>query len=98
MKTLHLNLHKQWFDMILSGYKKEEYRQNTDYYHSKMNKVKAYNIKTITFSNGYAKNRRQFVIEILYISIREGLIEWGAEKGVVYYCIHLGKIISYNCA
>ena len=29
MKTLHLNLKKQWFDMILSGEKKEEYRELT---------------------------------------------------------------------
>ena len=27
MKTLHLNLKKKFFDMILSGYKKEEYRE-----------------------------------------------------------------------
>lgn len=27
MKTLHLNLKKEWFDMILSGEKKEEYRE-----------------------------------------------------------------------
>jgi hypothetical protein len=29
MKTLHLNLKKKWFDMILSGEKKEEYRDLT---------------------------------------------------------------------
>lgn len=27
MKTLHLNLKKKWFDMILSSEKKEEYRE-----------------------------------------------------------------------
>jgi len=27
MKTLHLNLKKEWFDLILSGEKKEEYRE-----------------------------------------------------------------------
>lgn len=27
MKTLHYNLKKKWFDMILSGEKKEEYRE-----------------------------------------------------------------------
>jgi hypothetical protein len=27
MKTLHLTLKKKWFDMILSGEKKEEYRE-----------------------------------------------------------------------
>jgi len=32
MKTLHLNLIKKWYDMILSGEKKEEYREITDYW------------------------------------------------------------------
>ena len=30
--TLHLFLHKQWFDMILQGVKKEEYRAISDYW------------------------------------------------------------------
>ena len=29
---LHLNLKKKWYDMILSGEKKEEYRQVTSYW------------------------------------------------------------------
>jgi uncharacterized protein (DUF736 family) len=32
MKTMHLNLHKKWFDMIKSGEKKEEYREITGYW------------------------------------------------------------------
>jgi hypothetical protein len=32
MKTLHLNLIKKWFDMILSGRKKEEYRSLSPYW------------------------------------------------------------------
>ena len=32
MKTLHLNLKKNWFDMIKSGEKKEEYREITPYW------------------------------------------------------------------
>jgi hypothetical protein len=30
MKKLHLNLKRKWFDMILSGEKKEEYREIKD--------------------------------------------------------------------
>ena len=29
MKTLHLNLHRKWFDMTISGEKKEDYRDIT---------------------------------------------------------------------
>ena len=32
MKALHLNLKRKWFDMILSGYKKEEYREIKAYW------------------------------------------------------------------
>ena len=32
MKTLYLNLHKKWFDMIESGEKPEEYREVTNYW------------------------------------------------------------------
>lgn len=31
-ETLHLNLHKHWFDMVVSGNKKVEYRDLTDYW------------------------------------------------------------------
>ena len=31
-KVLHLNLKKKWYDMILSGGKKEEYREVKDYW------------------------------------------------------------------
>jgi len=94
MKTLHLNLHKKWFDMIQSGEKKEEYRELTDYWKTRMNNVKKECVGTITFSNGYAKDRRQIVVELLYISIRKGLLEWGAEKDKVYFVIHLGRILK----
>lgn len=32
MKVLHLTLNKKWFDMILSGEKKEEYREIKGYW------------------------------------------------------------------
>lgn len=125
MKTLHLNLHRKWFDMVLSGEKKEEYRDITKYwarrfcyriptptgYLSCINQILNKDMEgcerwvakgipmfkefdTITFSNGYAKDRDQFVIELKYISIRKGLPEWGAEKDKVYFVLHLGEIIN----
>ena len=94
METLHLNLHKKWFDMILSGEKKEEYREITEYWKKRLTNVKKQNIKTVTFSNGYAKDRRQFKIEISYITARTGLPEWGAENHKAYIVIHLGRVIN----
>lgn len=96
MGTLHLNLHKKWFDMVASGKKKEEYRELSDYWKTRMKNVKINGVDTITFSNGYAKNRPQIVVELLYISIRPGLVEWGAVKGENYFVLHLGKILNRN--
>lgn len=36
MKTLHLNLKKEWFKMILSGEKKEEYRDISEHWVSQL--------------------------------------------------------------
>ena len=97
MKTLQLNLHKKWFDMILSGEKREEYRELSDYWKKRMQNVKKNNVRTITFSNGYAKNRRQIIVSLEYISIRNGIVEWGAERDKACFVLHLGKIITSNC-
>lgn len=90
--TLHLNLHKKWFDLIASGVKNEEYREIKPYWTKRLfNK----DYDTITFSNGFAKDRRQFVIEWKETIEAQGLIEWGAPAENVY-CLILGKIISKN--
>jgi len=51
---------------------------------------------TITFSHGYAKNRRQFVVELKEIKIDKGRPEWGAEYNKEYFVLKLGEIISKN--
>jgi len=127
MKTLHLNLKRQWFDLILSGEKKEEYREIKDYWvdrfvhaltvsdfsnksHVELLRKGQYNgiiwretlfedvdemeYVQIVFSNGYSKNRDQFVIELKGIEIKEGREEWGAEPSTKYFAIQLGEITS----
>ena len=90
MKTLHLNLKRKWFDMIKSGEKMEEYREMKPYWHDRLFK----GFDTITFSNGYAKDRDQFVIKLLSIHQSTGLMEWGAERGVTYLVLRLGEIVD----
>ncbi len=108
-KTLQLNLKKQWFDMIASGEKKEEYRDLKQYYFDRLfdgfdsnewtgdiedfDSFKDYD--TVTFSNGYSKDRRQMVVEFDSIHISIGAEEWGANDR---YCfiIGLGDILSKN--
>jgi hypothetical protein len=100
MNVLHLNLKRKWFDMILSGEKKEEYRKSSAYWtgiFSRTVRLKGKNYHptdvTICFSNGYSKNRRQLFIECEGVHIGEGRPEWGAEKGESYFVIRLGKTI-----
>lgn len=130
MKTLHLNLKRRWFDMILSGVKYEEYREITPYWASRLvvkknNSMtidfwegflgitkdnrriyeirdmdyfyKAFSLKnfdTITFSNAYAKDRDQFVIEFKGIAVRYGNHDWGAKPKVRYFVLELGNILT----
>lgn len=97
MKTLHLNLRRKWFDMILSGEKLEEYREMSVYWSDRFlinHKGVICKWDTITFSNGYAKNRNQFVIELKEIKMDMGKTQWGAELHKIYFVLYLGKIIN----
>ena len=89
--------------MILSGEKKEEYREFKDFWvnrlcdQSKIYKINSYShfkeFDTITFSNGYSKDRDQFVIELKGIEIKKGNANWGAVEGEKYFVLSLGKIL-----
>ena len=108
--TLHLTLKKKWFDMILAGIKKDEYREIKPYWEKRLfekfnnepqnrslisdNGFNGY--ERIIFKNGYSKNAPSFEIECLGIEIGEGNTEWGAEKGKQCFILKLGRIITEN--
>ena len=104
-KTLHLNLKRKWFDMIKSGVKKEEYREQKDYWGKRLianyeqldidgeGLVWFKDFDSITFSNGYSKDRDQFEIELNRITAGEGSPDWGAIPGKNYFVLELGEII-----
>lgn len=97
MNILHLTLKKKWFDMILSGEKKEEYRDMKPYWNSRLRSKKTYLIRQydlIVFKNGYSKNARVMSVESKGIQMREGKKEWGAEPGKHYFVLMIGKIVS----
>lgn len=103
--NLVLTLKKQWFDMILSGEKKEEYREKKPYWEKRFinyfgryrdtpvtylwNGVK----KNIVFKNGYQKDAPQFTAECS-IHERYGHKEWGAEEDKIYYVLEIHKIFN----
>lgn len=102
--TLHLPLKKQWYEMIESGIKTEEYREIKPYWTRRfigMNQplfsfrygYQQANVKGYThvkFSYGYTKCTMTF--EIKEITIGKGKLEWGAPKGEVFI-IKLGERI-----
>ncbi len=97
IETIHLNLKREWFDMIASGVKKEEYRDVNDYWTKRIGKfyIKSITPSTITFSNGYAKERKQMIVELLSVDMDVGREEWGA-NGRMQFVLKLGKILKKN--
>lgn len=102
MTTLHLTLSRKWFDMILSGEKKEEYREIKPHWekrlkHPEYSGINEYEFKTfdrIVFKNGYDKNAPVMTVECLGIKQDTGLEQWGAEPGRFYFVIKLGTVFS----
>lgn len=97
---LHLTLKKKWFDMILSGIKKEEYREIKPYWIKRLvanpllSGIVYKRFTHVTFKNGYNKNSREILVEVEDIRTSKGRIEWGATEGVKCFVIELGKIVQ----
>lgn len=89
---LTLTIKKKWFDMIKSGEKKEEYREQNRYYDSRFDKhfyvdgVLTPNY--IVFRNGYRQDSPK--IKCL-CSLAQGFGEekWGAEPNHGYYILEI---------
>jgi len=90
MKILHLTLKKKWFDMILSGEKKEEYREIKDHW---VTRIEGKSYDAIKFVNGYGKSRPSFMIELKSIKRGSGIPWWGGKFGEIQYVLELGKIL-----
>jgi len=76
---LHLSIYKKWFDEILSGNKKTEYRDIKPYYDKLLSK-KYTEVKLV---NGYGAKRPYVVVAVMKII-----------KSQKFYEIHLGDIIE----
>ncbi len=106
--NLTLIFKKVWFDQILKGTKKEEYRNLSKYYFQRLlsnwyenlppKEYEFRNYKTLTCLNGYRKNRPEFLIEIKAIDIGKGNPKWTSSPEKEVFRIKLGKVISRkNC-
>ncbi len=96
---LILPIKKKWYDMILSGEKKEEYREIKPYYRSRLHNegfLNQYGLPTlyqgrVLFRNGYAGNSPLFEA-LCSLDIKTGRLEWGAEAGKEYYVLKILEI------
>jgi hypothetical protein len=89
MKTLKLTLHKQYFDAILRGEKKNEYRQIKKAWF----KLWTNKYDFIEFTNGYGKHRPFMKVECLGIDLAEIEVDLFSGKQIVF-ALKLGKIIE----
>lgn len=100
---LVLPIKKQWFDMIVSGEKKEEYREIKPYYDSRFRKYmpRPTNFRNeyiaaeffIVFRNGYQYNSPSVKCKCT-VEIGEGKKEWGADPDINYYIIKIIEILE----
>lgn len=93
---LTLPIKKKWFDMILSGEKKEEYREIKPYYDTRFGNVWADSacwnkIHTIRFRNGYSKTSPSFLADVS-LNVGTGKTEWGAEPGKNYFVFSIHNV------
>lgn len=92
-----LPIKKQWFDMILSGEKTEEYREIKPYYTTRFQSLWRGSLiggkaeRRIMFRNGYSSRSPSF-IAICTIDKGTGREEWGAEPGKEYYRLHIKEV------
>jgi len=104
MKILDLPLKKEWYEMIESGIKAEEYREIKPYWvkrflgldqpilFSKRYGYETCNVKGYThirFRYGYTK--RTMLFELDDIRIGQGKTEWGAPKDQKVFILKLGN-------
>ena len=92
-----LPIKKRWFDMIVSGEKKEEYREFKKYYNTRFKKIFGldYKDKTteIIFRNGYSKMSPEIKCRCK-LRIGRGKQEWGAEPNTNYYVFKILEIVG----
>lgn len=90
-RILHLTLERQWFDMIASGVKREEYREMKPYWHKRLSGQR---FDAVHFRNGYSANAPAMLVELRGLESGLGILEWGAPAAQPVYILKLGAILT----
>jgi hypothetical protein len=100
MKTLHLSLKKQPFDVMHTGEKNKEFRKDTPWIRSRLltknGERKHYDV--VKFTNGYGSDKPCFIAEYKGFEFTEGNYTYSNGLKVVVtgmdFTINLGKVIA----
>lgn len=95
---LILPIKKQWFDMIARGEKTEEYREIKPYYRTRFQNIDLLDSNgfasgrwsIIGLRNGYSRNSPTLIVTVI-LDIGEGVTQWGAKEGEIYYILKIAK-------
>ena len=91
---LTLPIKKKWFDMIVSGEKKEEYREIKPYYDSRFMNAFGFLLVGGQMVYGVAapvEIRKPWPVSVVFRN-GKGKPEWGAEPGKLYYVLKIEKV------
>ncbi len=100
---LILPIKKKWFDMIVKGEKKEEYRETKPYYTKRFQNIGLLDDRGITTNqlipialrNGYSANDPTLHVGVV-LKHGYGKKEWGAVEGESYYCLEVREMYSID--
>ncbi|MDY2988979.1 MAG: ASCH domain-containing protein [Oscillospiraceae bacterium] len=85
---LILPIKRHWFNMLLSGEKKEEYREIKPYYISRLAKYVNKSPFWAKFVNGYSHTSPSFNA-LVQVKYGIGKTEWGAEPNTEYFVLSI---------
>lgn len=100
MNVLDLPLKREYYLMIESGIKREEYREIKPFWisrllvggYSESGEIAFKHFPLVRFRYGYT--RRTMLFEIDHISIGLGNPDWGAPDGVMVFILKIGKRVQ----
>lgn len=81
----------KWFNMIRSGEKLEEYREDTPYYAARFARYFGIPVK-VRFRNGYRENSPAFDAIVCPVRRKGAKPEWGGDPDKVYWVLEILEV------